>query len=562
MNEALSTVADDYWEWYLAEHPSEALFYGDHRYVDQVEDLSRQAEDAAIEQLEAFADRAAAIDPASLDVDERITRSVLIHEAGTSAGELRSRMLELAVDPFNGLHVALLQYVGQIPLATGEHAESLITKWIKTNGMFQQAVQRLKQGVARERTPYRSAVEKVIAQIDGYLASPIDSDPFVTVRPPSQFTEEETAVWRSDLADAVSRHVRPGYQAYRDALVGDVIDKARPDERCGISWLADGEEVYARAIRRHTTLDRAPFDIHSTGLEIIGDLGDEYRSLTSSVLGLADVDVIYERLRTDPELRFSSGEEIVAAAQQAMDRASGAVGEWFGRLPVTECVMAEIPAQGAEEAPLGYYSPPADDGSRPGMYFVNTSEPHTRTRFESEALAFHESVPGHHFQIAIAQELEDVHPFRTHSYVTPYVEGWGLYTERLADEMGLYTSDLTRMGMLSFDSWRAGRLVVDTGIHALGWSRQEAIDYLTANSPQAVINIEAEVDRYIGWPGQALAYMTGRLEINRIRAAAEKRLGGDFDIKGFHDVVLGSGPVPLPVLDELVSSWVGGVAGA
>jgi uncharacterized protein (DUF885 family) len=217
--------------------------------------------------------------------------------------------------------------------------------------------------------------------------------------------------------------------------------------------------------------------------------------------------------------------------------------------------VAEVPGAGARDAPIAYYLPPAIDGSRPGSYFVNTNEPTTRTRYESEALAFHESIPGHHLQVAIAQELEGIPEFRKHALVTVYVEGWGLYTERLADEMGLYSGPIERMGMLSFDSWRAGRLVVDTGIHALGWSKQEAIDFLVENSPQALNNIENEVERYIGMPGQALAYMIGRREIMKLRADAKRVMGAGFDIQGFHDTVLGSGPVPLRILRSLVEDW-------
>ncbi|MBT8208044.1 MAG: DUF885 domain-containing protein, partial [Acidimicrobiia bacterium] len=354
-----------------------------------------------------------------------------------------------------------------------------------------------------------------------------------------------------------TRVVRPAYAAYRSALVDEVLPKARPDERCGVRWIEDGEVVYQRAIRRYTTLDLAPLDIHQIGLDEIAGLAAEYLQLGGSALGLHDLPQIFEHLRTDPALRFTNAEEVREAAKEAMDRARAAMPEWFGRLPVADCVMAEI-GGGAEEAPLGYYLPPATDGSRPGSYYINTSEPTTRTRYESEALAFHESIPGHHLQLAIAQELEGIPEFRKHANVTAYVEGWGLYTERLADEMDLYSSDVTRLGMASFDSWRAGRLVVDSGMHALGWSRQEAIDYLTTNTPQAPNNIEAEVDRYIGWPGQALGYKLGQREIFRLRAAAQNRMGEAFDIKGFHDAVLDSGPVPLSTLERLVNGWATG----
>lgn len=552
----LAALGDEYWQYALAEiSPTVAMLLGDHRYDDRIEDVSRQTEDRHIAKLDDIVARADAIDPSMLSMDDQVTRGVLIHEAQGLADEMRSRLAEFDVSPSTGLHVQYLQVIGQLPITEPEHAEAMVVKLGKLGDLLGQAVFRLRQGMAMERTPPAVAVEKAIAQIDAYLAFPIEADPFAALTPPPVFTDEQTGAWREQLAAAVRDSVRPGYAAYREALAAEVGPKARPEERTGVNWLPDGADVYGRAIRRHTSLELPPFDIHQIGLGIIGELADEYRELGGKLLGTTDLDAIFDRLRNDPELRFGSREEIVAAAQGAMDRARAAIPEWFGRLPQAPCVMAEIPGPGAEEAPLAYYFPPAPDGSRPGQFFVNTTEPTTRTRFESEALAFHESIPGHHLQLAIAQELEDIPDFRKHATVNAYVEGWGLYTERLADEMGLYTSDTTRLGMLSFDSWRAGRLVVDTGIHALGWSRQDALDWLAANTPQALNNIETEVDRYIGWPGQALGYMLGRREIVRLRREAEDRMADRFDIRSFHDVVLGSGPVPLGILGDLVTAW-------
>ncbi len=223
---------------------------------------------------------------------------------------------------------------------------------------------------------------------------------------------------------------------------------------------------------------------------------------------------------------------------------------WFGRLPIADCVVAETMT-----GPTAFYFPPPADNSRPGTFYLNTADPTRWGTYEIEAMAFHEGIPGHHLQLAIAQELEDVPDFRKHAMVTAYVEGWGLYTERLADEMGLYSGPLERIGMLSADSMRAGRLVVDTGLHAMGWSRRQAIDFMAENSPLSLSTIEGEIDRYIGMPGQALAYMMGRLEIMDIREDAKAALGPHFDIKGFHDVVLGSGPVPMSTLRRMVVEW-------
>jgi uncharacterized protein (DUF885 family) len=252
---------------------------------------------------------------------------------------------------------------------------------------------------------------------------------------------------------------------------------------------------------------------------------------------------------------FSTREEIEANARETLRRATAAMPRFLRHLPRTPCVVMRIESHEEKDAPIAYYRPPAADGSRPGSYRVNTYDPTSRPRFESEALAFHESVPGHHVQISLAQEMTGVPEFQKHLGVTAFVEGWGLYAERLADDLGLYSSPLTRMGRLSLEAWRAARLVVDTGIHALGWSRSQAVTFLLANTTSAPNNIENEVDRYIGWPGQALAYKLGELELLKLRAEARTRLGPAFDLGRFHDLVLGSGAVTLTVLRGEVARW-------
>jgi uncharacterized protein (DUF885 family) len=321
-------------------------------------------------------------------------------------------------------------------------------------------------------------------------------------------------------------------------------------DRPGLTYLPDGEVAYARAVHRHTSLAMDPREVHEIGRQQIRQLEDEYRTMGAEALGIADVPEIYRRLREDPALHFETGPQVVAASEVAMAKAKAEMGSWFGRLPQADCVVAETAS-----GPTAFYFRPAVDGSRPGTFFVNTADPTRWGRFEIEAMAFHEGIPGHHLQLAISGELKDTPMFRKHAHITAYSEGWGLYSERLADEMGLYSTPLDRIGMLSADSMRAGRLVIDTGIHALGWSKQEAMDYFENNSPMSLTTIEGEVDRYIGMPGQALAYMIGRLEITRMRAAAEARLGTSFDIKGFHDKVIGSGLVPLETLDRMVAEW-------
>jgi uncharacterized protein (DUF885 family) len=555
VNQLLSDLAQRFWDAVLEAYPTTASLLGDHRFDAGIEDASREAEDRLVEALEGFADEADTIDPASLTATERVTRGVLIFEARSQAAELRSRMTELRVDPMMGVHIEFIQAIAQLRPTQRTHAEAYLEKAAKVGDLFDQVIDRHRQGVANDRTPPRVAVDKVLDQIDAYLASPLETDASLQIPPPGDMAQGEVDAWRTAMADQVTSVVRPAFERYRAVIADEVLPTARLPERSGVCWLPDGDAMYARAVARYTSVDVDADTVHQIGVDEIASLEDEYRELGGSVLGTTDVAEIYRRLRDDPELRFETSEQVREAAERALARATEAIPAWFGRLPRAPCIVEPIPDVGAEHATIAYYYPPSSDGARPGTYFVNLSEPTTRTRYEAEALAFHESIPGHHLQLAIAQELEGIPEFQRFSLVTAYAEGWGLYTERLSDEMGLYSDDLARLGVLSFDSWRACRLVVDTGLHAKGWSRQRAIDYMTANSPQAPNNIANEVDRYIGWPGQALAYKMGQREIFRLRAQSRSTMGPRFDIKAFHDVVLGSGAVPLGLLGELVEEW-------
>lgn len=558
MNEALASLAARYWDFTLENRPTSATLLGDHRFDDRLEDLSREHDEALITGLEALSAQADAIDPAGLSDSEAITRAVIAFDGRAEADAIRSRQIEFLVDPMLGPHMDIINYVPQMTPVTADHAAAYVTKASRLGIMFDQAVERLRQGVAEGRTPPRVAVAKVLTQIDAYLASPVEKDPFLSIRPPADMSEAQVAQWRADMQKQVEAVVRPAVARYRGAVAEEVLPVARPPEHSGVCWLPDGEEIYQRAMHQLVSLDLDPQEVHQIGLDGIAALEDEYRDLGGRVLGTTDVPEIYRRLREDQALRFETPAEIKDHAERTLARANEATPAWFGVLPQTPCLLQEVPEVGGTDAPLAFYLPPAADGSRPGLFFINTTEPTTRTRFESEALTFHESVPGHHLQLAIAQENQDLPELRRHAIATAYVEGWGLYAERLADEMGLYSGDLERMGMLSMDSWRFGRLVVDTGIHHLGWGRQQAIDYLVANSPQAPNNIENEVDRYIGWPAQALAYKIGQRQILRLREEAKRTLGKRFDIKGFHDAVLGCGPVPLTILGDVVTKWAKG----
>ena len=550
MNQTLKALGDEYYEYRLEVSPTMALMQGDHRYDELMEDGSRDAEDVHIGRLRAFGVRAEALDAAGLSDDERISREVLLFITSTEAADLESRHDELAVNPAIGFHRNLPVQAPQYPIVTAEHADALVKKYEGIGRYIDQATERIREGVARNHTPIDRHASETAAQLTEYLETPIAGDALVQARVPEAFDEASAAAWKDRLADAVGRYIRPAFARQRDVILQEVLPTARPEDEAGICWLDDGDVSYPRSIHRLTSLAMDPREIHENGRQQIERLGDEYRQLGKEALGTEDLSEIFSSLRDDKDLHFSDGPSVVAAAEAAMVNAKAAMGAWFGRLPMSDCKVMET-----QSGPTAFYFRPAEDGSRPGIFFVNTEDPKRWGKFEIESMSFHEGILGHHLQIAIAQELTDVPKFRAHAWIPAYSEGWALYSERLADEMGLFSSTLDRIGMLSADSMRAGRLVVDTGIHALGWSRQEAINFFAANSPMSLATIEGEVDRYIGWPGQALSYMIGRLQIQKLRTDAEDLMGDRFDIKGFHDAVIGSGMLPLETLGGIVRRW-------
>jgi uncharacterized protein (DUF885 family) len=552
-DKALAELAEDYFRAILDLSPFEATVYGVHGWDAEVPDLSEAAEAEADRRLAGLERRLAGVELDRLAGQDRITAAMLARGLADRRAELAAHWPELTVSATgSGIQTAVLGLVPKVTLATPAQAADYLERCARLAGCLDQAGDRLRAGLANGRTPPALGVRAAVRQLDAYLAGPLADDPLLAPPPPAGPTDGTG--FRERLAELVASSVRPAMARYRDLLAGEVMAGARPDDRCGLAHVPGGEAVYRAAVAAHTTTDRDPAELHRLGLELVAELEEEYRALGERVLGTADMTEVLHRLRDDPALRFSTGEEILRSGRDALARAVAALPEIVGRIPAAPCVVDEMSPYEARDAVLGYYQPPAADGGRPGVHWLNTSAPGTRTRYEYEALAFHESVPGHHLQFAVAQELEELPRFRRFGYVTAFSEGWALYTERLADELGLYSGDLERFGMLSFDSWRACRLVVDTGLHAFGWGRDQAIDYMLANSALTRTNVENEVDRYVAWPGQALAYMVGRMELVRLRRRAAERQGGRFDLRAFHDLVLGTGGVPLDVLAEAVDS--------
>ncbi|SDX99240.1 Uncharacterized conserved protein, DUF885 familyt [Amycolatopsis xylanica] len=492
--------------------------------------------------------RAEAVDRTSLSTVDSVTRDVIVQQAKSMLDVLDSRLPDYTVsDAFSAPVQRLLLLMPSLVLSDEEKSRGFLTRLAAIPSYVDAVIERQRAALDEGFAPAGFLVDMGADFFERYLGSP-ETDPLLV--------ESDLDGFASERDRLLAEVVHPAFARYKDFLALEMKPRAKPDSQPGLCWKPGGAEKYAKLIRVHTTVSTSAEELHELGLSVLAGLAAEYRELGERVFGLDDLAEIFERLRTDPALRWNSCDELLESARAAISRAETVAPRWFNSVPPTKCLVDAIPAAQADGGTMGYYLERALDGSREGTYFANTFDAHERPRHVSEAIAFHEAVPGHHFQIELAQELTELPLLRRMAEVNSYSEGWGLYAERLADEMGLYSGDVAKFGMLLQDSLRAGRLVVDTGMHALGWSRAQAVDFLRDHTPMTPLEIEAEVDRYAGWPAQALSYMVGRLEIQRMRTEAEKALGDRFDIKAFHDVVLGSGVLPLPVLAKLVEDWV------
>jgi uncharacterized protein (DUF885 family) len=532
---ALDQLAADYWEAWLAVNPTYATAIGERRFNDRLEDASPGARAAWRAKLDEFDRRLAG----STDGDP-VTRAALEEALGADRAFLDADLDAFNVDAMNGPHVSLLNIPSFQPADTPEDHAAIVARWRAMPAYLDQAIANLRRGLEDGLVGVATICRRVVDQLDEVLARPDDDWPLAE---PGQRAPD----LRAELIEIIGTEIRPAFGRLRHA-VAEIAPRARSDDHVGLAHLPGGPETYRRLMRAHTSIAASPEELHRIGREEIARIDAEFVDLGGRLLRTTGLAETLEALRTDPKLRFESREEIVSVAEASLARANAAIPDWFGRLPTAPCEVVIMPAHEEQHSTIAYYREPAADGSRPGQYYVNTYAPETRPRYEAETLAFHESVPGHHLQLAIMQELTELPAFRRFNGSTAYVEGWGLYTERLSEEMGLLSGDIDRFGVLSFDAWRASRLVVDTGMHALGWTRQEAIDFMTAHTALGPNNIANEVDRYITYAGQALAYKVGQLELLRLRSEARERLGGAFDIRHFHDVVLEGGALPLRVL--------------
>jgi len=557
---ALHRLFDDAWAEDLRANPLFASQVGVRDYDALLPDPSEQADHARLARLRARLARLDAIDRSALPRNEQINADIFRRLSETAAREIELRGYLMPFTTFVPFYSSLPEMSEFMPLESVAGYENYLARLRGLRAHFDAYIELMRTGLQTGITIPRVVLEGVLDDLDAQLVADPEQSRFYTpfTKMPERITPSEQARLRRDAAEAIRTSVLPGYRAFRDFMASEYIPGARV--AIGASMLPDGRAFYEHRVRMYTTLDITPDEVHARGLAEVRRIRDEMHAIIEQTGFDGSFEEFLAFLRTDARFYAETEQELLAAYAFVLKRMDGELPRLFGTLPRTPYGMRPIPDYMAPKMTTAYYRPPAGDGSTAGFYYVNTYDLKSRPLYEVEALSFHEAVPGHHLQNAIAMELGTVPPFRRFAGFTAYGEGWALYSERLGLEAGFYTDPYSNFGRLSYEMWRALRLAVDTGIHWKGWSRQQAIDFMAANSALALHNITAEVDRYISWPGQALGYKMGELAIRDLRAQAERRLGDAFDLRAFHDVVLGSGEVPLDVLAGNVDRWIADLA--
>jgi uncharacterized protein (DUF885 family) len=548
-NTAVNELADRFWEGVLERDPLYATVLGDERYNDRWPDLGpdgRAADQAALREM---LNEATAIAADRLDPEQVITRDMLIIVGENLLEAYAQKQYQLSLDHMSGPQIWPAQAAQYQPADTSERLEKLLTRYRTYPGLIEEHIGALDEGVREGRTAAAVPVRRAIEQVERLLEMPVEQAPAVTL---AKVDDDG----RGRVIEATQRYVYPALQRFREYLTADYELHAR--QQPGISATPGGEEAYRLAIRMHTTVSPAPAEVHQFGLSDLEAIDLEKDEIARR-LGHADRFALVAALAEDPTNRTDDPDRVVALATEQTERAFAAAPRYFGRLPSADCVVKAVEAYREQEAPPAFYMPPALDGSRQGQYYINTYQPSQRQLHNLASITFHEATPGHHFQIGIEMELKGLPAFRilgSRMAGAAYAEGWGLYCERLADEMDLYASDAERFGMLNAQAFRAARLVVDSGLHAMGWSRDRAIEFMHERGSLPPVDAAIEVDRYTIWPGQALAYKIGQRELERARVEVAERMGDRFELRAFHDEVLGHGSLPLATLRREIPGWV------
>jgi len=552
---AFNAVFHDYWEDNLKHSPEFASTLGDKRYNDQISDYSVKAVNDKLAREENFLMRLAAIDPAGLTAQETISRELLLRTFAEDQEAAEFKEWEMPVNQMSGIHTVYPRLVAQLSFTTVKDYDDWIARLHAIPKAFDQVTANMSIGMDDGRVPPKFLLEKALEQVKGLAAQKPEESPLALPLKnfPASIKPAEQERIKAEMLDAIGKEVLPAYLRFARFLEVSYIPAGR--EQPGISALPDGAKYYQFLIRQRTTTDLTAEQIHQIGLDEVKR--DEAEMLVvAQKLGFADLATFRASLKTNPKLHPASREALLAAYRGYLTPMQAKLPQLFGRLPKAAFEVVAVPDYLEKTSAPAYYESGAPDGSRPGRLFIDTYDAAGRNLYSVEVIAYHEGLPGHHLQISIAQELDGLPDFRKYSGYTAYAEGWGLYSERLGKDVGFYQDPYSDYGRLEGDIWRAIRLVVDTGVHSQHWTREQMVQYFHDHSAIDETSIQAEVDRYIAWPGQALAYKIGQLKILELRDRAKAALGDRFDLRAFHDQVLDSGSLPLDVLSERIDAWI------
>jgi uncharacterized protein (DUF885 family) len=552
---ALNALFEDYWQDKLKHDPELASTLGDKRYNDQITDYSVKAFNDGLAREENFLMKLAAIDPTGLSDEEKTSRELLLRRFIEDEEAAQFKEWEMPVSQMGGIHTAYPQLVAQLSFTTVKDYDDWIARLHAIPAAFDQVTTSMSIGMEDHRVPPKYLLAKALDQVkqlanqkpeDSPLAMPLKSFP-ASIKP----ADQERI--KAEMLDAIRKEVLPAYLRFARFLEVSYIPAGRDEP--GISALPGGAKYYQFRIRRTTTTELTADQIHQIGLDEVKR--DEAEMLViAQKLGFADLKSFRASLKTNPKLHPASADALLAAYRGYLTPMQAKLPQLFGRLPKASFEVVSVPGFLEKTSAPAYYESGTPDGSRPGRLFIDTYNATDRNLYAAESIAYHEGLPGHHLQISIAQEQEGVPTFRKYGHYTAYIEGWGLYSERLGKDVGFYQDPYSDYGRLEADIWRAIRLVVDTGVHSKHWTRQQMVDFFHDHSAIDETSIQAEVDRYIAWPSQALAYKVGQLKIIELRDRAQKALGDKFDLRAFHDQVLDSGALPLDLLSDRIDAWI------
>jgi uncharacterized protein (DUF885 family) len=552
---AFQKLLDEQWEYTLSHSPEFASILGDKRWNDKLSDLSIAAILADQEMDKVFLKKFEAVDPSGFPEQEALTRTLLIRNYRESIEDAHWKTWEMPVTQIGGLHLNAPQLVSLLSFQTVKDYEDYAARLKGLPKQFEDVMEAMRHGMADGLMPPKFLLSKVAEQADGVAGQRPEDSPFAVAlsKLPDSFPVEDKTRLRKLVLDAIAERVGPAYRKFGKFVREEYTPRGRSEP--GMWALPDGLARYATVVKRQTTTDRTPEEIHQIGLEQVARIERDANAVAVK-LGFKDWKTLAASIAKDPERHFHSRDEVLARYRKFIDQMKPQLPKLFGRLPKADVVTMPVEEFREKEASGAQYDQGTPDGSRPGHVMVNTGNPQSRLTISVESTAYHEGVPGHHLQISIAQELEALPPVRQQSFYTAFVEGWALYSERLGKEVGFYQDPYSDFGRLQDEMLRAIRLVVDTGLHAKKWSRQQVVDFFHAHSAIDEVEVQSETDRYISDPGQALAYMMGQLEILELRSRAQKELGGRFDIRAFHDAILDAGALPLDVLEQRTDAWI------